>query len=182
VVSQEQLPAKTTKIILTQLREHALGLPVFLVVNKASGEAAADIANAEKILSEWGVLDTVLGIYHAPYQKAVHDRTLWPVFTDLAGAEISGVPAGLDASDLGKAYFIAALTLVIAEMRKDIREAAAIFVLTAGGVRWWQYNETSLPGVPQRVLITVVAAWLAYTVHQLKKSGADGGGLTAKPT
>ena len=82
------------------------------------------------------------------------------------------------------AYFIAALTMVMAEMRKDIRTAvaAATFVLAVGGIRWWQYNETSLPGVPQRVLIVVVASWLACTVLQLRKIGADAGVLTTNPT
>lgn len=110
VVSQEQLPTKTTRTLLTRLRDHAPGLPIYLVLNKGSRDASADVANAEATLQDWGLQDLVLAVYQAPYQQQVHERSSWPAFTTPEGRSLSQLPASLDITELGHAYVQSGIT------------------------------------------------------------------------
>ncbi len=110
VCSQEQLAAKTVLTILRELHKHAPELPVFLVLNKASEDAARDIANAEAVLTDWDVRGRVRALYHAPYQQEVHGRSRWPGFAGLNGEDISTLPNSLDVSALGQAFVRSGIT------------------------------------------------------------------------
>lgn len=110
VCSQEQLAAKTVLTILRELHKHAPELPVFLVLNKASADAARDLANAEAVLTDWKVRGMVRALYHAPYQHEVHGGTRWPVFASLNGGDISTLPNSLEVSALGQAFVRSGIT------------------------------------------------------------------------
>ena len=110
VCSQEQFSSMTPLKILSELGKHAPGLPVFLVLNKASADAARDIANAEAVLADWNVRGMVRALYHAPYQQEVHERSQWPAFASLSGDNISCLPGSLEVSELGRAYLRSGIT------------------------------------------------------------------------
>jgi hypothetical protein len=104
VASQQQFASQTTRMILDELRSHASGLPILLALNMASEKVAADIANVEAVLSEWGLSAAVSGIYHAPFKREVGGRVSWPAFCNRDGSDISITTKQLGIAELGKAF------------------------------------------------------------------------------